>query len=198
MKVKKRENPTRSSQRIAAVEALARMRKQNELQTLYEDSPDVHARRKNAHAPYKKSGIKEPKLIEDSTRKRKRDTERKPTSRKQSHPEPKSDCQEIAPIANLRNIIRKKSGDDPSSIVQPKISDDTLMYTKECNKELNGVKGGVQQQLSASDDWTEEQDLTLRQAYFTARPSPHFWKKVSKLVLQVLPFCFFGGLIMSS
>jgi protein DEK len=72
------------------------------------------------------------------------------------------------------------------------------MYTKECNKELNGVKGGVQQQLSASDDWTEEQDLTLRQAYFTARPSPHFWKKVSKLVLQVLPFCFFGGLIMSS
>jgi protein DEK len=72
------------------------------------------------------------------------------------------------------------------------------MNTKECNEEMCGVKGGEQQQLCASDDWTEEQDLTSRQAYFTARPSPHFWKKVSKLVLLVLPFCSFSGLFIYS
>ncbi|TKY69997.1 hypothetical protein E2542_SST06281 [Spatholobus suberectus] len=30
--------------------------------------------------------------------------------------------------------------------------------------------------------WTKEQELALQRAYFTAKPSPHFWKNVSKLV----------------
>ncbi|KAJ1382180.1 SANT/Myb domain [Sesbania bispinosa] len=30
--------------------------------------------------------------------------------------------------------------------------------------------------------WTKEQELALKTAYFTAKPSPHFWKNVSKLV----------------
>uniref|UniRef100_A0ACD5YE81 Uncharacterized protein n=1 Tax=Avena sativa TaxID=4498 RepID=A0ACD5YE81_AVESA len=182
---KESENPTRSSQKSAAVKPSAGMKKHKQLRTLCEESQDVPARRKTARAPYKKSEVQEPpkpSCCEEQTRKRKRDTGRKPISRKQSHPEPKSDCQEIAPTTKPRNTIHKKIGNDPSSIVQPKISDDTLMNTKECNGELNGVKGGVQQQLCASDDWTEEQDLTLRQAYFTARPSPHFWKKVAKMV----------------
>uniref|UniRef100_A0ACD5ZTX0 Uncharacterized protein n=1 Tax=Avena sativa TaxID=4498 RepID=A0ACD5ZTX0_AVESA len=182
---KERENPTRSSEKSAAVKPSAGMKKHKQLHTLWEDSQDVPARRKTAHAPYKKSEVQEPpkpSCREEQTGKRKRDTGRKPTSRKQSHPEPKSDCQEIAHTTKPRNTIHKKIGNDPSSIVQPKISDDTPLKTKECNKELNVIKGGVQQQLCASDDWTEEQDLTLRKAYFTARPSPHFWKKVSKMV----------------
>ncbi|KAM0823373.1 hypothetical protein ACQ4PT_070913 [Festuca glaucescens] len=175
-KDKKQENPT-SSQRSAAVKTSTRIKKHKELQILYLDSQDVPARRKTS---YKKSEMQEPETscCEESTRKRKRGTGRKPTSRKQSQQELKSDCKEIIPITEPRNIIHK-NGKDPSSIVQPKIGDDTLMNTEECTEELSGIKGGVP---CASDDWTEEQDLTLRQAYFTARPSPHFWKKVSKMV----------------
>ena len=29
--------------------------------------------------------------------------------------------------------------------------------------------------------WTREQKLALQRAYFSAKPSPNFWKKVSKL-----------------
>ncbi|KAK9134189.1 hypothetical protein Syun_013519 [Stephania yunnanensis] len=32
------------------------------------------------------------------------------------------------------------------------------------------------------EEWTEEQEVALQRAYFAARPSPHFWKKVAKLV----------------
>ncbi|XP_037469189.1 uncharacterized protein LOC119341418 [Triticum dicoccoides] len=183
-KDKKLENPPRSSQRIAAVKASARMEKHNKLQTVYEDSQDAPSRRKTADASYKKSEMQEPKPSrgEELTGKRKRGTGRKQGSRKQTHQEHKTDCQEIVPITEPRNIIHKKSENNPSSIVQPKIGDDTLMNTKECTEELSGIKEGVQQQCCASDEWTEEQDTILRQAYFTARPSPHFWKKVSKMV----------------
>jgi len=33
-----------------------------------------------------------------------------------------------------------------------------------------------------AEGWSKEQELALRIAYFTAKPSPHFWKNVSKLV----------------
>ncbi|OIW22034.1 hypothetical protein TanjilG_30823 [Lupinus angustifolius] len=43
--------------------------------------------------------------------------------------------------------------------------------------------------------WTKEQELTLQRAYLAAKPSPHFWKNVSKLVLftclNVLCECLF-------
>ncbi|KAF9681421.1 hypothetical protein SADUNF_Sadunf06G0224200 [Salix dunnii] len=31
-------------------------------------------------------------------------------------------------------------------------------------------------------EWTKEQEMVLQRAYFTTKPTPHFWKKVSKLV----------------
>jgi hypothetical protein len=42
-----------------------------------------------------------------------------------------------------------------------------------------------------SNGWTKEQELELQRAYFTAKPTPHFWKKVSKLVFC----CSFDSLI---
>ncbi|KAL3650223.1 hypothetical protein CASFOL_006626 [Castilleja foliolosa] len=33
-----------------------------------------------------------------------------------------------------------------------------------------------------SKGWSEEQELALRRAYFTAKPTPHFWKKVARMV----------------
>ncbi|KAI9125233.1 hypothetical protein K1719_003849 [Acacia pycnantha] len=35
---------------------------------------------------------------------------------------------------------------------------------------------------AAQNGWTKEQEVALRRAYFAAKPTPHFWKKVSKLV----------------
>ncbi|KAK7307290.1 hypothetical protein VNO77_40216 [Canavalia gladiata] len=54
---------------------------------------------------------------------------------------------------------------------------------KERNEER--VVVGVKRKRSAekiAEGWTKEQELALRTAYFAAKPSPHFWKNVSKLV----------------
>ncbi|KAL2606101.1 hypothetical protein AAZV13_09G163200 [Glycine max] len=48
-------------------------------------------------------------------------------------------------------------------------------------KGVNGEKrkrGGEE----ISKGWTKEQELALQRAYLAAKPSPHFWKNVSKLV----------------
>nr|CAB3461355.1 unnamed protein product [Digitaria exilis] len=42
--------------------------------------------------------------------------------------------------------------------------------------------GAARRPRALQYDWTEEQDMALRKAYFNAQPSPHFWKRVSKLV----------------
>jgi hypothetical protein len=36
---------------------------------------------------------------------------------------------------------------------------------------------------SGLNGWTEEQEIALHNAFFLARPSPHFWNKVSKMVI---------------
>lgn len=42
---------------------------------------------------------------------------------------------------------------------------------------------GVSREATQDDEgWTEDQKLALQSAYFAAKPSPHFWKKVAKLV----------------
>ncbi|WOK96008.1 hypothetical protein Cni_G04715 [Canna indica] len=48
--------------------------------------------------------------------------------------------------------------------------------------ERKGVAGGEAVHCCGSGDWTEEQENALRRAYLLSRPSPHFWKKVSKMV----------------
>ncbi|XP_074578607.1 uncharacterized protein LOC141835078 [Curcuma longa] len=48
-------------------------------------------------------------------------------------------------------------------------------------KEAAGGDGQVHHDCT-SEDWTEEQEGALQRAYLLARPSPHFWKKVSKMV----------------
>jgi hypothetical protein len=42
----------------------------------------------------------------------------------------------------------------------------------------------------AVHEWTKEQEMVLQRAYFTTKPTPHFWKKVSKLVIKVYLFLF--------
>ncbi|KAB5513681.1 hypothetical protein DKX38_027587 [Salix brachista] len=33
------------------------------------------------------------------------------------------------------------------------------------------------------EGWTKDQEMALQRAFFTAKPTPNFWKKVSKLVI---------------
>ncbi|AES95895.2 hypothetical protein MTR_5g030750 [Medicago truncatula] len=49
------------------------------------------------------------------------------------------------------------------------------------------IEGGVKRKRKrvggvVAEGWSKEQELALSTAYFTAKPSPHFWKNVSKLV----------------
>ncbi|KAL0382081.1 UNVERIFIED_CONTAM: hypothetical protein Scaly_0495400 [Sesamum calycinum] len=40
----------------------------------------------------------------------------------------------------------------------------------------------VEEECEIVQGWTKEQELALQRAYFTAKPTPHFWKKVAKMV----------------
>ncbi|CAJ2675654.1 unnamed protein product [Trifolium pratense] len=49
------------------------------------------------------------------------------------------------------------------------------------------VEGGVKGKRKhccgeIAKGWTKEQELALRKAYFTTKPTPHFWKNVAKMV----------------
>jgi S-adenosylmethionine:diacylglycerol 3-amino-3-carboxypropyl transferase len=44
----------------------------------------------------------------------------------------------------------------------------------------------------AVEGWTKDQEMALQRAFFTAKPTPNFWKKVSKLVIFFsFLFCYF-------
>ncbi|VFQ75382.1 unnamed protein product [Cuscuta campestris] len=57
------------------------------------------------------------------------------------------------------------------------------------NVDLEEKKRGVKRKKSHGKDghviakgWTKEQELALERAYFAAKATPHFWKKVAKMV----------------
>ncbi|KAL2937952.1 Mis18-binding protein 1 [Bienertia sinuspersici] len=53
---------------------------------------------------------------------------------------------------------------------------DTKLSGVKRKRKQTGLQGGTNQ------GWTKEQELELHRAYFTAKPSPHFWKRVAKMV----------------
>ncbi|CAI9766893.1 unnamed protein product [Fraxinus pennsylvanica] len=46
----------------------------------------------------------------------------------------------------------------------------------------NKSRSRIEEEHSIILGWTKEQELTLQRAYFTAKPTPNFWKKVSRMV----------------
>lgn len=63
-------------------------------------------------------------------------------------------------------------------------------------KEGNGCKGKalihenrsrsqIEEEHSIVHGWTKEQELALQRAYLTAKPTPHFWKKVARMVMHL-------------
>ena len=54
--------------------------------------------------------------------------------------------------------------------------------------EISGKrKLGEEDDVGLLSGWTEEQEQALQKAYFAANPTPHFWKKVAKLVYFFVP-----------
>ncbi|KAL6641477.1 hypothetical protein ACP70R_019658 [Stipagrostis hirtigluma subsp. patula] len=181
-KQKDQENQRRNP-RNAAVKPSPRMKCHKEPQALCQNSQDIPPSRKIADVPRTRSKSQKQELKPSGckvlTRKRKIGTEGRFSSKRQCYQEPKlstPDRKEIAPSNETRKPADKKSKKDYSSPVQPEIGDERLMNIGVNNEDLSGIgREGL-------DHWTEEQDMALRQAYFTARPSPHFWKRVSKMV----------------
>ncbi|KAL5076682.1 hypothetical protein RYX36_015666 [Vicia faba] len=64
-----------------------------------------------------------------------------------------------------------------------KLGGDEIVEESPMEQVGSGVRGKRKQGGGEiAEGWTKEQELALRTAYFTAKPSPNFWKKVSKLV----------------
>ena len=127
------------------------------------------------------------------TRKRKRGTERGVSSKKQSCQEPEplpAYCQEIAPRNEPRKSTHRRIEKVPFVEVKLKVGDERLANIDENINKPNGTDREGMGSFCGSDDWTKEQDMALRKAYFSARPSPHFWKRVSKMVPNLYTICF--------
>ncbi|XP_034591744.2 uncharacterized protein, partial [Setaria viridis] len=163
--------------------------KNKEPQPLRSNSQDIPIRQKIADLSCKRKEKKQlnPSHREVLTRKRKRGTEGRSSPKRQNYQELQSlspDSQEIATSNETRKVSQKKGKNKRNSslVVQPQFGDERLMNTEENNEVPSGIERERKQHFHGLDDWTEEQDVALRHAYFSARPSPHFWKRVSKLV----------------
>ena len=69
------------------------------------------------------------------------------------------------------------SGDSPVVIDGGKETDDKEIGVKRKRNEVAEGCGFVK-------GWSKDQELALQRAYFAAKPTPNFWKKVSKLVMR--------------
>ncbi|CAN6201569.1 unnamed protein product [Urochloa humidicola] len=179
----------RRSQGNAASKAIPRMKNHMEPQPLCSNSQDNPIRQKISDVSCKKKDKKQlnPRHCEVLTRKRKRGTEGRSSPKRQNYQELQSLSLGSKEIANSNETgkVSQKKGKNKKNltlVVQPKIGDERLMNTEENNEEPSGIERERKQHFHGSDDWTEEQDVALHHAYFSARPSPHFWKRVSKLV----------------
>ncbi|XP_066368073.1 uncharacterized protein [Miscanthus floridulus] len=183
----KNQESLKSDRRNAGLEPLARMKRQNEPKLLCQDPRGITPRKNIADVSNKKSEKKElmPTNCKVLTGKRKRGTKRRLPSKKQSCQEPKPlpiNRQEIAPCDEPRKSTHRRIEKEPSVVVKPKSSDEELTNIDENISKPSGTEREGVEKFCSSDDWMKEQDMALRKAYFTARPSPHFWKRVSKMV----------------
>lgn len=62
--------------------------------------------------------------------------------------------------------------------------EDVMKGSEEINGKRKRKHGEEGKETSKTQGWTKEQEVALQRAYFAAKPTPHFWKKVSKLVIR--------------
>lgn len=76
-----------------------------------------------------------------------------------------------------RNCVRSKAVDAEGSEMESSEFDDGYEEVEVGSKRKRGEEGN-----GTVQGWTREQELALQRAYLVAKPTPGFWKKVSKLV----------------
>ncbi|XP_078150490.1 uncharacterized protein LOC144545798 isoform X2 [Carex rostrata] len=85
-----------------------------------------------------------------------------------------------------RKNSENKQGRELSAIENDssKKGESNLMLEKEASKEADDAHftKNAETEAASLDGWTGEEEIALRNAFFLAQPSPHFWKKVSKMV----------------
>jgi hypothetical protein len=190
VKYKSEENLKRN-RKNAGLMTSTKLKSHNKPQPLCQDPQDIPTRKNVADATQIKSEKEELKQnhSEVLTRKRKRGTEGRSSAKRQSYQESKSlpaYSQENVPSKEPKKVIHKKTGKDTSIVVKHKFGLERSTNVDQNINEPSGTKREGMKNFCYEDDWTEEQDMALRKAYFAARPSPHFWKRVSKLVIPVL------------
>ncbi|CAJ1944466.1 unnamed protein product [Sphenostylis stenocarpa] len=82
---------------------------------------------------------------------------------------------------------RRKGGN--GEIVEVKTKENRVVCDKDFDGERKKIEDGDKRKRKGDEvreGWTKEQDLALQRAYLMAKPSPHFWKNVSKLVCILL------------
>ncbi|KAL5988395.1 hypothetical protein ACLOJK_036159 [Asimina triloba] len=67
-------------------------------------------------------------------------------------------------------------------ITSPKEGTKKKRIKLDSRSDNNGILKRGDEEVQGLDGWTEDQEAALQRAYFSARPSPQFWKKVAKLV----------------
>lgn len=65
------------------------------------------------------------------------------------------------------------------------------MKTEKICKQMIERKEKEEEECVGCEGWTKKQQAALHKAYLVAKPSPHFWKKVSKMVVNHSPHLFF-------
>ena len=85
-------------------------------------------------------------------------------------------------VNSCEQIVRKCERRTRRSSISPEavIVEGEERMAKDIGKERKRKRD--EEDRGMTKEWTKEQELALQRAYFVAKPTPNFWKKVSKLV----------------
>ncbi|KAI9164916.1 hypothetical protein LWI28_004426 [Acer negundo] len=87
---------------------------------------------------------------------------------------PESEGTKLIIVVGLRASAKAKGGERKERVV-----DQTTEDTRVSRKRKRGDDGNESCKIQG---WTKEQEIALQRAYYASNPTPHFWKKVAKLV----------------
>ena len=97
-----------------------------------------------------------------------------PDSNEEEQCELKQQCSDDCPLRDELGIAENK---------KEAVSEGTKLTGNKRKRKQAGLQG-------TNQGWTKQQEVALQRAYFAAKPSPHFWKKVARLVFALISMLF--------
>lgn len=94
----------------------------------------------------------------------------------------------------LDDELLKKDGDEVKNrvvvttavVVQEGTRNVKDVNNKKKNIGVKRTRNQFENTMGITQGWSKDQELALERAYLEAKPTPHFWKKVSRLVIYDL------------